>query len=107
VQFTYLVFIQSRKNLPNSTAGVSICLGYGVDTKIEKLPYVHARWIGGTGFDESLFERREDSRCLEDRDGLPVVLFKTDWGLRYAEETYKTLTFLKSAPATEADSSGV
>jgi peptide chain release factor 3 len=80
---------------------------YGVDVKMERMPYIHARWvetqdgISGPvvpGFDPDYFERREDSRCLEDRDGLPVVLFKTDWGLRWAEENYKTIRFLKHAP---------
>jgi peptide chain release factor 3 len=71
---------------------------YGVDTRIDKLPYVHARWVTGPGLNPDIFERREDSRCLEDRDGLPVVLFKTDWGLRWAEENNKTLRFLKTAP---------
>jgi peptide chain release factor 3 len=52
----------------------------------------------GEGLDPNFFERREDSRCLEDRDGLPVVLFKSDWGLRWAEDNYKELMFLKTAP---------
>jgi peptide chain release factor 3 len=71
---------------------------YTVDVKIEKLPFIHARWVVGTGLDADYFERREDSRCLEDRDGLPVILFKTDWGLRWAEDNYKNLKFLKTAP---------
>ncbi|MFZ9595611.1 MAG: peptide chain release factor 3 [Bdellovibrionia bacterium] len=75
---------------------------YAVDTHIEKLPYIHARWVAGTGLDPDYFERREDTRCLEDRDGLPVILFKSDWGLRYAEENYKTLQFLKTAPERKA-----
>lgn len=72
---------------------------YAVDVRIERLPYIHARWVTGEGLDPDYFERREDSRCLEDRDGLPVLLFKSDWGLRYAEENNKTLNFLKTAPA--------
>jgi peptide chain release factor 3 len=71
---------------------------YAVDVKIEKLPYIHARWVTGPNFDPDYFERREDSRCLEDRDGFPVLLFKSDWGLRYAEENNKNLAFLKHAP---------
>ena len=71
---------------------------YNVDVKIEKLGYIHARWVEGTGLDADYFERREDSRCLEDRDGQPVILFKSDWGLRWAEDNYKNLKFLKSAP---------
>ena len=69
---------------------------YNVDVKIEKLPYLHARWVEGTGLDADYFERREDSRCLEDRDGNPVLLFKSDWGLRWAEDNYKQLKFLKT-----------
>ncbi|HCM41233.1 MAG: peptide chain release factor 3 [Bdellovibrionales bacterium GWB1_52_6] len=77
---------------------------YSVDVKIEKLPYIHARWIEGQGLDADYFERREDSRCLMDRDGLPVVLFKSDWGLRWAEDNYKNLKFLKTAPMLRTSS---
>jgi peptide chain release factor 3 len=71
---------------------------YAVDVRIEKLPYVHARWVTGPGLDPAFFERREDSRCLEDRDGQPLILFKSDWGLRWAQENYKELQFLTTAP---------
>ena len=71
---------------------------YRVEVRIEKLPYIHARWAVGAGLDPDYFERREDSRCLEDRDGFSVVLFKSDWGLRWAEENYKSVEFLKTAP---------
>jgi peptide chain release factor 3 len=71
---------------------------YSVDVKIERLPYIHARWVTGPGLDPDFFERREDTRCLEDRDGQPVVLFKSDWGLRWAQDNYKTLQFLTTAP---------
>ncbi|MGZ3697555.1 MAG: peptide chain release factor 3 [Bdellovibrionota bacterium] len=75
---------------------------YNVDVRIERLPFVHARWVTGPGLDPDYFERREDSRCVEDRDGLPVLLFKSDWGLRYAEENNKNLQFLKTAPMVRA-----
>jgi len=71
---------------------------YNVDVKVERMGYLHARWVEGPNFDPDFFERREDSRCLEDRDGLPVLLFKSDWSLRWAEENYKNLKFLKTAP---------
>ena len=71
---------------------------YSVDVRIEKLPYAHARWVQGTGLDADFFERREDSRCLLDRDDLPVLLFKSDWALRWATDNYKQLQFLTSAP---------
>ncbi|MBC7693599.1 MAG: peptide chain release factor 3 [Methylotenera sp.] len=78
---------------------------YAVDVRIERLPYIHARWVTGEGFDPEFFERREDSRCLEDRDSQPVLLFKSDWGLRWAEENYKKLSFLKTAPMIRGDES--
>ncbi len=72
---------------------------YNVDVKIERLPFIHCRWVVGEGLDADYFERREDSRCLIDRDELPVILFKSDWALRWAEDNYKNLKFLKSAPS--------
>jgi len=71
---------------------------YGVDTKIEKMGFVHARWVVGAGFNAEEFNRREDTRCLEDRDGQPVMLFKSDWGLRWATDNHKNLTFQTTAP---------
>jgi len=77
---------------------------YSVEVRIEKLAFVHARWVvsanGGPpgGDDLDFFGRREDSRCLEDRDSQPVLLFKSDWSLRWAVENYKQLQFLKTAP---------
>jgi peptide chain release factor 3 len=71
---------------------------YGVDTKIEKLPFVHARWVVGPDLNAEAFDRREDTRCLEDRDGQPVILFKSDWSLRWATDNHKQLSFLTTAP---------
>jgi peptide chain release factor 3 len=74
---------------------------YNVDVKIERLGFIHARWAtadGNTVLDRDFFDRREDSKCLEDRDGQPVILFKSDWALRWAEDNYKTVKFLKTAP---------
>lgn len=71
---------------------------YSVDVKVERLPYIHARWVEGPNLDPDYFERREDTRCLEDRDGNPVLLFKSDWGLNWARDNYKSLKFLTIAP---------
>jgi peptide chain release factor 3 len=70
---------------------------YGVDVKTEKLPFVHCRWVRGEKFNRDQFERREDSRCLEDRDGNPVLLFRSDWALRWAVDNHKDLTFHTTA----------
>jgi peptide chain release factor 3 len=74
---------------------------YGVDVRVERMPFIHARWLQGDGINLDALER-EDSRCLEDRDGFPVVLFKSDWALRWAEQNYKGAEFLKTAPMVRA-----
>lgn len=71
---------------------------YSVDVRIEKLNYTHARWVTGEGMDPEVFERREDSRCLLDRDNNPVVLFKSEWAMRWAIDNQKSLQFLTTAP---------
>lgn len=71
---------------------------YRVDVRIDRSPFVLARWVVGEGFNPENFEGREDSKCVLDRDQLPVVLFKSEWGLKYATETYKNLKFLSSSP---------
>jgi len=76
---------------------------YGVDIKIERLPYTHARWMEGS-LDLEAVNRREDSLCLEDRDGLPVVLFRSDWALRWAEDHYEGVKFLTTAPLSQIQS---
>jgi peptide chain release factor 3 len=71
---------------------------YTVDVRIEKMGYTHARWVIGENINPDLFDRREDSRSLLDRDDNPVLLFKSEWALRYATENYKTLVFSTTAP---------
>lgn len=75
---------------------------YAVDVKIEKLPYTHARWIAAKDpskpVDLTPFERREDSKLLEDRDALPVVLFRSEWAMRWAAENTSGVEFLAAAP---------
>jgi peptide chain release factor 3 len=71
---------------------------YNVDAKLERLPFVKARWVVGEGADLQEFNRHADSCYLEDRDGQPVILFKNDWSVGWAEGKYKDLKFLSTAP---------
>ncbi len=71
---------------------------YSVEVKIEKLGFLHARWVQGPNFDPDHFERREDTRCVLDRDNQPVLLFKSDWGLRWVQDNYKELKLFTNAP---------
>ncbi len=70
---------------------------YGAETKIERVPFLHARWVEGK-LQPDEFDRRDDTRCLLDRDNQFVLLFKSDWALRWTEENHKELTLLKNAP---------
>ena len=75
---------------------------YTVDVKIEKLGFAHARWVVPTDPNKNLdlepFDRREDSRSLIDRDGLAVILFRSEWALKWAVDNHKELHFLTTAP---------
>ncbi len=35
---------------------------------------------------------------MQDRDGLPLVLFRDDWALQHAEEKHPELQFVSAAP---------
>ncbi len=69
---------------------------YSVDTRIDKLPYTSARWLIGSDF--SFFKGREDCKLLFDRDQLPVVLFRSEWTVNWAQENCKGVQFVKTAP---------
>jgi peptide chain release factor 3 len=71
---------------------------YSVEIRIERMPYILARWIIGTGPDLDYFNRASDVFPLEDRDGLMVVLFKSEWGLTSAQGICKNLKFVETAP---------
>jgi peptide chain release factor 3 len=77
---------------------------YHVDLKLERLPYLRARWIvpseGTLSIDEALekLAQHADNFYVLDRDDLPVMLFKSEWSVGWAQENYKTLKFLTTAP---------
>ncbi len=76
---------------------------YKVAARLERMPFIRARWVvdNDSGkFDELLTEFNSYADCLLvlDRDLLPVVLFKTEWNLSWAEGKYPNLKFLPSAP---------
>lgn len=71
---------------------------YAVDTKIEPVGYTQARWVSGDAEEIKFYASREDSRLFEDRDGHQVLLFRTDWALRWAKENAKKITLSTTAP---------
>lgn len=48
---------------------------YGVEVRIDRLPYTQSRWIVNK---LDFFNGREDSKLLVDRDQFPLVLFKSE-----------------------------
>jgi peptide chain release factor 3 len=75
---------------------------YGANILIDRLPYSHARWVVGKGFDPKAFDWEGNRQTVQDRDGLPLVLFRDDWALQHAEEKNPELKFLASAPQLRA-----
>jgi peptide chain release factor 3 len=76
---------------------------YNVALKLERLPYVRARWLQAATpaeLDTGLHKlsSHADCACLEDRDNLPVVLFKSEWSANWAQSNYGFLSFLVTAP---------
>jgi peptide chain release factor 3 len=71
---------------------------YRAEVILERLPYAVARWVRGPGFDSASFETETDALCVEDRDGQPVALFKSEWNLNYAAGKHADWQFLQAAP---------
>ena len=85
---------------------------YNVAAKLERMPYQRARWVveseNNGKLQDSLRDFNAFADCLVvyDRDQLPVVLFKTEWNLSWAEGRYPHLKFLPSAPKRYGFTSG-
>jgi peptide chain release factor 3 len=66
---------------------------YNVQTELEPLNYSAARWVRGeTPAVNALGDARGRMRA-EDRDEATVILFTTEWDLRYAEENTNGVEF--------------
>jgi peptide chain release factor 3 len=71
---------------------------YGAKIALDRLPFSHARWVVGQNFDPKAFDWEGNRQTVQDRDGLPLVLFRDDWALQHAEEKHPDLKFLTEAP---------
>ncbi|MCC6901299.1 MAG: peptide chain release factor 3, partial [Polyangiaceae bacterium] len=71
---------------------------YGASILLDKLPFSHARWVVGPSFDPKSFDWEGNRQTVEDRDGLPLVLFRDEWALQHAEAKHPELKFLAAAP---------
>lgn len=66
---------------------------YGAEVQFEPLPYLFARWIEGDVSLEELCARGE-STWVYDIEEHPLVLFKTEWTMRRAQEAFPKVKFL-------------
>jgi peptide chain release factor 3 len=67
---------------------------YGVSVRLAPLPYRYARWVEGSPFDPDQFEKPGSSACVLDAEGRPLILFQTDFALRWAIEHSPHLRFI-------------
>lgn len=71
---------------------------YGVDVRLDPLPYHHARWIEGEDLPLSEFDRGRYRKLLVDRDDHPILLFKTDLSLRREVDDHPDVSYHDTAP---------
>lgn len=64
---------------------------YGVDLRIQHLPYRHARWIIGNDIDPRNLTLTSSTMITQDEDERYVLLFENDWSIRWAEEKNRSL----------------
>jgi peptide chain release factor 3 len=66
---------------------------YTVETEMDPLSYSAVRWVSGDDAEITTIGNGRGRMRAEDRDGRPVILFTTEWDLRYAEENAANVTF--------------
>jgi peptide chain release factor 3 len=71
---------------------------YGVETRLNPLPYVAARWVpeGWPALERA--NRLYDIFTAQDRFDRPVLLFKSDWHLQKAQDDHPNLKLSPIAP---------
>ena len=71
---------------------------YNVTAEVEPVAYAAARWLGGTD-DPPL---SGSNAMAVDRHDRRVILFESEWGLRYFERHHPDVLLLAESPATTA-----
>lgn len=59
---------------------------YGVEIRLEMLPYEHIRWIENTDIDVSKLNVTSDTKKIKDLKGNPLLLFVNRWSVQMALE---------------------
>ncbi|MBU5675234.1 peptide chain release factor 3 [Alkaliphilus sp. MSJ-5] len=59
---------------------------YGVDIKMQQLPYRYIRWVEMKDFDPDTFKTTTDTLIVEDDEERPVLLFQNEWSIQRVAE---------------------
>jgi len=70
---------------------------YGVQLRVQNLPYRHARWIENEDLDPRKLNLPSTAVIVEDKVGRNSVLFENEWSIRMAEERNKGLKLIDIA----------
>lgn len=71
---------------------------YGVDIKLQVLPFKYARWVNKDFADLSNLNLTSTTKITRDANDRPVLLFENEWSIRWAAEKNKGLEFFDIAP---------
>jgi peptide chain release factor 3 len=64
---------------------------YGVDIRMEGLPYQYIRWIENPDLDPKTLNLTSDTHRIQDLKGNHLLIFANEWSIRWAEEHNKGL----------------
>ncbi len=68
---------------------------YGVDIRMENLPYGHVRWIKDKALDLNKIKTITDMKKVKDLKGNPLLLFSNPWSIRTLLERNEGLELLE------------
>ncbi|MCR5584526.1 MAG: peptide chain release factor 3 [Lachnospiraceae bacterium] len=70
---------------------------YGVEIRMDQLPYEYIRWIGNPGIDVSSLNVTSDTKKVLDLKDRPLLLFTHEWSIRTVQERNKDLIMTEFA----------
>jgi peptide chain release factor 3 len=71
---------------------------YGATGRLERIAARYPRWVTGPMEEIERIARDRGRMLLFDAKGNPLILFEDSWGLRWAVEREKGITFHEVAP---------
>lgn len=75
---------------------------YGVEIRLQKLPYQHIRWVEKSDIPAKDLDLTSDSKKVEDLKERKLILFTSEWNVAWAEDHNKGLVLSEFGKA-EAD----